>query len=97
MKYLAILLILVSTGAQARYVYDYSTGNVYNVRQAANGQVVVQGYNQQTGSTWNSVHESDGSQRGVNAQGEGWSYNNHATIHPTPGMLCNRFQGAACR
>lgn len=58
------------------YNYDYKSGNSYNTRTDLNGSTTTNGYNSRKGDSWRSTTDSSGNQKGTDAKGNSWSYDN---------------------
>lgn len=70
----ALILASSTVIAQYDYTYDPSTGNEYHTSPGYNGSTEVDGYNYNTGSTWNTTIERDGDMNGVDSDGNHWDY-----------------------
>ncbi len=68
-----IFAFLFVSAVQADYTYDWQTGNSYSTYQMGD-TTYVRGMNLNTGSTWNTTIESDGSMRGMDSDMNPWSY-----------------------
>lgn len=81
-------LLAFATIAQANYTYDASTGNSYFTTHSG-GQTTVQGYNSNTGASWNSTTDSSGNERGMDSKGNYYNYNhNTGSYYNSNGTTC---------
>ena len=76
--------------AQSRTVYDWQTGNTYRITPNYNGGATVQGYNFNNGTSGRTEIDRRGNQRGYDAQGGYWQYNNRT------GSYFNYQTGRSC-
>lgn len=94
MKTILAIIIFVPVSspvmAQMRTVYDPSTGNYYQVSQQGNATQIV-GSNPYTGQVWTQTVQPEGNQTGINAQGNGWSYDNGSGFYQGDGRVCFGF------
>lgn len=89
-KLLAVASVLAafSLSAHADYKYDWKTGNSYNTYKSGD-TTYIQGYNNNTGSTWNSQIKSNGDQSGYDSDGNHWQYNNSTkSYYNSNGTTC---------
>lgn len=72
---LFLLMVLSLPASAQQYVRDPSTGNTYQVYHSdITGNTTIFGNNQSNGTRWSQTVERDGDQRGINAQGQMWQY-----------------------
>lgn len=84
----ASVLAAFSLSAQAEYKYDWKTGNSYNTYKSGD-TTYVQGYNTNTGSSWNSKIDSSGNQSGTDSEGNYWQYNSGSKVYTNSnGTIC---------
>jgi hypothetical protein len=87
----AIILAIVSVSASAwdsRTVYDYQSGNTYNIRQDR-GDTRIQGYNYGNGTTWNQTQRQDGTYSGYDSRGNFYQGDNRTGSHiSSDGTVC---------
>ena len=79
MKKIFFLFFLLSQSpiGYSQYKYDYNTNNSYNSYGNGNGGTTVRGYNHNSGSTWNTNIDRNGSMNGMDSKGNQWNYNSN--------------------
>lgn len=60
---------------QYKSTYDYKSGNSYTTRKDSLGNTNVDGYNLETGSSWNTQIKKNGDMKGTDKNGNHWNYN----------------------
>jgi hypothetical protein len=86
-----ILLLSLSAPAHAQYAYDTQSGSAYYTGTDGNGGSSTWGYNQNTGSTWSSHTNSDGSSFGTSASGKMWYNDAPSPLGPSGGQLFRKY------
>lgn len=72
-RFLLIFTLLTPSFAYA--VYDWQTGNTYNSYQDGSGNTQVNGFNINTGGSWQTTINPNGNMQGRDANGNNWDYN----------------------
>ena len=55
--------------------YDWQSGNTYTTTTRPGGGATINGFNANTGSTWNTQIDQRGNQQGMDSSGNVWNYN----------------------
>ena len=88
-KLILIALITISFQAYADYSYDYRNGNSYNTEQESDGSTEVDGYNDNTGSQWQTNIQQNGDMNGTDSNDNSWTYNSDTkTYQNSDGTTC---------
>lgn len=75
--------------ANAGTTYDAESGNRYRTRVDSQGNTVVNGSNEATGTTWTNKIDLEGNQSGTDAEGRTWRYDvSLATYRRSDGLIC---------
>jgi hypothetical protein len=78
-----------STFGNTTTTYDWRTGSSYSTTYNSDGSSRTRGFNGQTGSMWSSETDRRGNSRGIDAQGNMWSYNpQNGSYMSTDGTVC---------
>lgn len=93
MRYLGIVLIIISTQTFAEYKYDWRTGNSHNYYTDSTGTTTVRGNNLSTGSSWNTTISPNGDMRGYDSDMNYWNYNNNTGTYINHGTGEMRIRG----
>lgn len=80
----ALVLTAGSASATCRSVYDWKSGNYYQVCDNY-GQTTTRGYNYNTGSNWSQTNNSNGSYYGTDKNGNYYSGNNRTGFYSNLG------------
>lgn len=70
----AMVAVALTLAAEAARAECDLAGNCYAILPQAGGGAHVQGFNTQTGSMWSTDIDRRGNQRGMDANGNMWSY-----------------------
>lgn len=89
MNLLFSMMLFVSFSALADG-YTPHRGSVYLEGDTGNGGTYTQGINTRSNSAWSTTTEPDGSQYGIDSQGDTWSYDNQLDtyINHGTGEVC---------
>lgn len=69
MKHLILTVtLLISSTA-------FANGNTYRSQKNYDGSITTRGYNYNTGNNWRTTTKPNGDQRGIDSNGNSWSYN----------------------
>lgn len=97
MKIVLVLLLLPASAFAGTYEYDWKSGNSYWTQPNANGGATVRGYNFKESSSWSTTIDQNGNQRGWDANGNYWQYNNRSGAYFNYGTGKNCFGTGAGR
>lgn len=71
------------------YDYDAQSGNSYSTYEQLDGSTRVNGSNIQNGTMWNSTIDTKGNMRGIDSDGNAWSYDRKTGNYiNTNGKIC---------
>jgi hypothetical protein len=83
-----LALVLMAGTASAEYIYDWRSGNSYNVYDFG-GTTTIYGRNNRTGSSWTNRIEPDGDMSGRDSNGNLWNYDSSTgNYRNTDGTFC---------
>ena len=84
---LSVLFMLICGSVFAGY--DWQSGNSYNTYQSGDS-TYLNGFNTNTGTSWNTKYESDGDSSGTDSDGNMWNYNLAAHTYQNygTGQIC---------
>jgi hypothetical protein len=81
----------------SRYTYDTESGNSYSTRRRPNGDTVVNGFNYNTGSAWNTTIKPNGSMNGTDSALNPWTYDGRSGTYTNFGTGVTCFGKGALR
>lgn len=86
----AMFLAAGASWGQSGSTYDWRTNSNYNYYTNPNGATQVYGNNYNTGSQWQTTIQPNGDQRGRDAQGNMWQYNQQSGTYMNygTGKIC---------
>jgi hypothetical protein len=79
-----------STTPRSSTSYDWHTGNSYNTHRELDGTTQVNGFNLNTGSTWNTTIKPDGDMTGFDKDMNYWQYDARTKVYMNlgTGTMC---------